>query len=92
MKANKTSYYVNVDEWFPLLEEAVEAAIAPASVEVFDGRLNAIQLSQQVERSSVIAVAQSLLELIYQYSAKELPAIISTRLVELPGGQGWHRD
>ncbi|ASC72626.1 hypothetical protein XM38_035840 [Halomicronema hongdechloris C2206] len=92
LKANKTSYYVNIDEWFPWLEEAVEAAIAPASVEVFGGRLNAIQLSQQVERKSVITATQSLLELTYHYSGKELPAIIIARLVELPGGQEWHRD
>ncbi|MGJ3251629.1 MAG: DUF29 family protein [Elainellaceae cyanobacterium] len=92
LKANKASYYVNIDEWFPLLEEAVEAAIAPASVEVFDGRLNAIQLSRKVERNSVIAVAQSLLELTYRYSAKELPTIIVARLAELPGGQEWYQD
>ncbi|MBE9077518.1 DUF29 family protein [Romeria aff. gracilis LEGE 07310] len=90
LKANKTSHYVNVDEWLPLLEESIEAAIAPASIEVFGGRLNAFQLSKQVERNSVITVAQSLLELTYQYSGKELPAIIIARLAELPGGQEWY--
>ncbi len=92
LKANKTSHHVNVDGWLPLLEEAVEAAIAPASVEVFGGQFNAIQLSKQVERKSVIAVAQSLLELTYQHSSKELPAIIVARLAELPGGQEWYED
>jgi hypothetical protein len=92
VKANKTAYYVNVDEWLPLLEEAIEAAIAPASVEVFDGRLNLIQLSKQVDRKSVITAAQSLLELIYQYPSKELPAIIFACLKELPGGQQWYED
>jgi hypothetical protein len=90
LKANKASYYVNVDEWLTLLEEAVEAAIAPASVEALNGQLNAIQLSKQIERKSIIATAQTLLELTYQCSKKELPAIIAVRLAELPGGQEWY--
>lgn len=89
LKVNKTSHYVNDDEWLPLLEEAIEAAIAPASIEVFGGQLNAIQLSKQVERNSVIPVAQSLLELTYQHSSKQLPTIIVTRLAKLPRGQEW---
>jgi hypothetical protein len=92
LKANKTSHYVNIDEWSPLLEEAIEAAIAPASVEVFGGQLNAIHLSKQVERNSVIAVAQSLLELTYRHSSKELPAVIVAHLAELPGGQEWYES
>lgn len=73
----------------PFLEETVEAAIAPASVEVFNGRLNAIQLSQQIDREAVIRVAQTLLAMTYQHSSKELPAAIAIHLTTLPGGQDW---
>jgi hypothetical protein len=90
LKANKTSHYVNAGEWLPLLEEAIEAAIAPASVEVLDGQLTPMQLSEQVDRTRAIATAQTLLNLMDSHSPKELPAIITTSLVELPGGQDWY--
>lgn len=89
LKGNKTSHYISRDEWLPLLEEAVEAAVAIASVEVLNGQLNAIELSKRVERESVIATAQALLALTYQHSSKELPAVLTTYLVSLPGGQKW---
>ncbi len=79
-----------IDEWFPWLEEAVEAAIAPASVEVLGGQLNPVQLVNKLNENSVITAAQSLLELTYHYSGKELPAIIIARLAKLTGGQEWH--
>jgi hypothetical protein len=91
LKANKTSYYVNSDDWLSFLEEAIETAIAPASVEVLNGRFNAVQLSKQVDRQRVIGIAQTLLDLTYGYAAKELPAVIIARLAELPGGQDWYR-
>ncbi|MGB7412755.1 MAG: DUF29 family protein [Thermosynechococcaceae cyanobacterium] len=89
LKGNKISYYVNSDEWLPLLEEAVEVAIAPASVEILNGQLNALQLSRQVNRASVNTTAQALLALTYRGSNKELPAEIATYLTSLPGGQRW---
>ncbi len=42
LKENKTSYYIKQDEWEPFLEEAIEAAICPASVEVMDGAYNSL--------------------------------------------------
>ena len=90
LKDNKASYYINLDEWLPFLEEAIEAAVAPASVEVLNGQLIAIQLSKQIDRKQIIETAQMLLNLTYRYSAKELPAIVSLSLIELPGGQAWY--
>ncbi|NCJ07455.1 DUF29 family protein [Synechococcales cyanobacterium C] len=89
LKANKASYYINLNEWSPLLEEALEGAIAPASVEALGGKLTPMQLSEQVNREQLIATAQQLLELIYHYSAKDLAKVITNRLIALPGGQAW---
>lgn len=89
LKENKTSYYIKQDEWEPFLEEAIEAAIRPASVEVMDGAYNSFQLSELVNRTEIIMTAQRLLDLTYEYSAKMLPAIIDENLVQLPGGEEW---
>jgi hypothetical protein len=88
-KENKTSYYIKQDEWEPFLEEAIEAAIRPASVEVMDGAYNSFQLSELVDRTEIIMTAQRLLDLTYEHSAKTLPAIIDESLVQLPGGEEW---
>lgn len=45
LKDNKVSYYIKSDEWQTFLEEAIEAAITPTSVEVLNGKLTPIQLS-----------------------------------------------
>src|ERR671932_2739802 len=89
LKENKTSYYIKQDEWEPFLEEAIEAAIRPASVEVMDGAYNSFQLSELVDRTEIIMTAQRLLDLTYEHSAKTLPAIIDENLVQLPGGEEW---
>lgn len=89
VKENKTSYYIKQDEWEPFLEEAIEAAIRPASVEVLDGAYNSFQLSELVDRTEIMMTAQRLLDLTYEHSAKTLPAIIDENLVQLPGGEEW---
>lgn len=89
LKENKTSYYIKQDEWHPFLEEAVEAAISPASVEVRDGVYNSFQLSDLVDRTEIIKTAQKLVDLTYEHSAKMLPGIIDNNLVQLPGGEEW---
>ena len=89
LKENKTSYYIKQDEWEPFLEEAIEAAIRPATVEVMDGAYNSFQLSELVDRTEIIMTAQRLLDLTYEHSAKTLPAIIDESLVQLPGGEEW---
>jgi hypothetical protein len=89
LKENKTSYYIKQDEWEPFLEEAIEAAIRPASVEVVDGAYNSFQLSELVKRTEIMMTAQRLLDLTYEHSAKTLPTIIDENLVQLPGGEEW---
>ena len=88
IKDNKT-YYIKSDDWQSYLEEAVERAIRPASVELLDGNLKPKQVSERIDRNHLIAIAMRLLDLTYQYSAKDLPAAIDTYLAELPGGKDW---
>ncbi len=89
LKDNKTSYYINVDEWQPFLEEAIEAAINPASVEVANGRFKPNQLSQMLDKLQLATIAQQLINLTYEHSAKDLPAIVNSNLAYLPGGEDW---
>jgi hypothetical protein len=89
LKENQTSFYIKQDEWEPFLEEAIEAAIRPASVEVMDGAYNSFQLSELIDRTEIIITAQRLLDLTYEHSAKTLLAIIDENLVQLPGGEEW---
>jgi Domain of unknown function DUF29 len=37
LKDNKTSFYINQDEWMTMLEDTIYLAISDASVEVFNG-------------------------------------------------------
>ena len=87
LKDNKTSYYIQADEWLMYLEEAIEAAIRPASVEVLTGQLKPKQLSNQLDRLHLISIAQQLLSLTYTTPRKELPDAIDRVLATLPGGE-----
>ncbi|MBD2017803.1 hypothetical protein H6F96_28045 [Microcoleus sp. FACHB-53] len=88
-KENKTSYYIKQDEWKPFLEEAIEVALRPASIEAMDRFYHPCQLAASVDRTEIIMTAQRLLDLTYEHSAKMLPAIIDENLVQLPGGEEW---
>lgn len=89
LKDNKTSYYINADDWEPFLEENIEAAIRPASLEVLNGQLKPKQLSERLERNQLMLITQQFLDLTYTYSAKDLPAIVDNYLAQLPGGEDW---
>jgi len=89
LKDNKTSYYINTDEWNNLLEEELESAIRDASLEVLNAIYNEFQLTEMVDRTQVVENAQSLLTLTYSHSAKELPAVVAESLIQLPGGEDW---
>jgi hypothetical protein len=89
LKENKTSHYIKSDEWQPLLDSVLEAAIRTASVEVQGGAYTPFQLSEMVDRTQVIETAQSLLALTYDHSAEMLPSIIDESLAQLPGGEDW---
>jgi Domain of unknown function DUF29 len=89
LQDNKTSYYVDRDEWEPMLEDAMEVAISDASVEVFNGAYTPFQIDEMVDRNRVITIAQELLSLTYTHSKKELPAVVNDYLTQLPGGEDW---
>jgi Cys-tRNA synthase (O-phospho-L-seryl-tRNA:Cys-tRNA synthase) len=90
IKENKTSYYVNQDEWVNLIEEEViEDAIADASLEVMNGKYSQFQLADVINRTEIIENALKFLTLTYAYSAKQLPAIVADTLTQLPGGEDW---
>ena len=90
IKDNKTSYYVNLNEWESLMEEEViEDAIADASEEVMSGKFTRSQLSAMLDKSQILTTANSLLALTYTYSPKELPAIMDDYLIQLGGGKDW---
>ncbi|MCP2727965.1 DUF29 family protein [Limnofasciculus baicalensis] len=89
IKDNKTSYYIERDEWQPLLVKAFEAAIRPASVEVEGGRLTPYQLKGRLDKNHLIEIAIDLLLLTYEYEEEDLPDGIDTHLIQLPGGEGW---
>ncbi|MFM6397397.1 MAG: DUF29 family protein [Planktothrix sp.] len=89
IKDNKKSYYIQQHEWKNWLEEILEDAIRDASVEVMNGSYTPFQLSEMVERDSILNTAQILLDLIYSYPAKELAIQVDQLLIELPGGIDW---
>lgn len=89
LKDNKTSYYINSDEWQSYLEAAIKLAIRPASLEIFNGQLKAKQISEQLDLSQLITTAKTMLDLTYTYAAEDLPDQIDVILAELPGGEDW---
>ena len=89
LKENQKSYYINQDEWDSWLEDAIQLAIADASLEVLGGMYNEFQLAEMVNRAEVISIARKFLELIYVYSVKDLPKAIAELLIQLPGGENW---
>ncbi|HZG38860.1 MAG TPA: hypothetical protein VEZ50_09290, partial [Nodosilinea sp.] len=71
------------------LEEALEEAILPASLETLEGKLKPKQLANRVDRSTLLTSAQRLLQLTYSTPRRELPAQINDVLATLPGGAEW---
>ena len=92
LKDNKTSYYVKIDEWEPMLEEAIAVAIRPASAELLNGKLKPSQVSAMIHKTELMSIAKQLVYLTYEYSATDLPDIIDNYLIQLPGGQDWLED
>jgi hypothetical protein len=89
LKDNKKSYYINQNEWSEDLEEAFEVAILDASIEVSGGIYTPIQLAEIVNKEQVIDLALSLIALTYQYSAKDLLAVVRKYFINLSGGKEW---
>ncbi|WRH67219.1 MAG: DUF29 family protein [Planktothrix sp. GU0601_MAG3] len=89
LKDNKNSYYIQADQWQSYLEEAIEQAIRPASIEVLGGSLKSTQLSAMIDRNLLLETGKKLLNLTYEYTVKELPNPIDQELAQLSGGQDW---
>mgnify|MGYP000263823269 CR=1 FL=1 len=84
LKDNKTSYYINADEWELFIEDELEAAIREASREVLEGRLSRAQLAKRVDREQMVAIANQLLSLTYTYARGEFEDAIDEYLSQLP--------
>ncbi len=89
LKDNKNSYYIQADQWQSYLEEAIEQAIRPASIEILGGSLKSTQLSVIIDHNLLLDIGKKLLNLTYEYTVKELPHRIDQELAQLPGGQDW---
>lgn len=89
LKDNKTSHYIKPDEWDAYLEESLEEAILPASLEILEGKLTPNQLTARINRQNVYATAKQLLSLTHGTPRKELPTRLNTVLATLPGGAEW---
>ena len=87
LKENKKSYYLNIDEWVEILEDTIELAIRPASLEIINGKLSRQQLSQMLNKPQLILTATELINFTYNYQIRELPDIIDDYLGNLPGGE-----
>ncbi|MDY6783330.1 MAG: DUF29 family protein [Cyanobacteriota bacterium] len=89
IKDNKTFYYIKEGEWDEILLEIIEDAISDASIEVFEGRYTPFQLTEMVDRVTVIETAKVFLSLTYRYPKSKLATEVNRVLIELPGGNSW---
>ena len=89
LKANKTSYYIDVDEWDRDLENAFKDAIFEASVEVKNGIYKPNQLQEIADKDWVLDTAKKLIGLTYNYSKEDLRDVINDEFLTLPGGEDW---
>ncbi len=86
-RMGKNSYYIKPEDWESYLEEAIEAAIDDAAIEVFGGTLKPSTVSARVNRGQIIAIAFNLLEFTYGVSGKELSDRVNLVLETLPGAE-----
>jgi hypothetical protein len=89
LKDNKKSYYIQQNDWSEYLEEAFEVAILEASIEVSGGNYTPIQLEEIVNKKQVFKIASSLIDLTYQYPAKDLLSVVREYFINLSGGKEW---
>lgn len=80
LQDNKRYYYVSSDEWQEHLEDLWEDALDEASIEAFNGRYDAKELSELIDSKKVLAIATELLNAVYTIPRKEIAAYIDGRL------------
>ncbi|MEB3343777.1 hypothetical protein [Okeania sp.] len=90
IKANKTSYYINIDEWEMDLDNAFKDAIFEASVEAKGGIYKPNQLRQVVDQVNIMDIANRLINLTYSYSKEDLRDVINDKFCKLTGGEDWN--
>ena len=56
---------------------------------MLNGRYNPFQLSNLVDKTQIIQLAQQLLNMTYEYSTENVPAKVDEYLTQLPGGEDW---
>ena len=54
-----------------------------------NGIYSPFQFTEMVDKEQIINQSKFLLKLTYEYSVKELPAVIDDYLTQLPGGEDW---
>ena len=72
-----------------ILEDSIESAIRPASLEIMNGKLQRQQISQMLNKPQLILTATELINLTYNYQIRELPDVIDNYLGNLTGGEDW---
>lgn len=81
---NKNAYYIKKEDWNLYLEEAFEAAIDEAAIEVCGGTLKPSTVLARVERETILEITLKLINFTYESSTFEQV----TKLLEtLPGGE-----
>jgi hypothetical protein len=72
LKGNKSSYYIDRTEWRAYLEDALEEALLPASLEILEGKLTANELEERLDHDRLLVLADDLLQLAYESSRREI--------------------
>ena len=90
LKDNKTSHYINQNEWESYLEDAFEAAISPASLEVANGVYKSYQLEKLIDKAQIMNIAKQLLDLTYTIERNKLREAVYKQFNQLPGGEEWN--
>ena len=89
LKEDKTSYYIQQNEWDDCMEMAFLDAIYIASGEVLDGRVHPVKLEKMVDKTAVVQAATQLLNLTYEHSPRTIRGVIMEEMSKLPGGEDW---
>ncbi len=89
MKDNKSSFYINQNDWKIYLTDVFEDAVFAASVEVANGAYKPHQLRDILHKDQIINIAHNFLSLTYVYTKDALRDAIYEELIKLPGGDAW---
>lgn len=80
LMGNKSSYYVNKDDWDEYIDSAFVKAISNASAEAFAGKYKAAELKLLINRERITRLTHGLLALCYTLSLEELASAVDEYL------------